>query len=101
MSHREPDFTDRIVIYALLLDKLAIGVYTSHAKAEEAWDVFLSEEAAREQAQPDQTLQARRTGDDLSVILRGSEEISSHSLTQQVLQYGSELGIDTPKVMHT
>lgn len=40
----EPDFTEGIVVYALLLDKSAIGVYTSHTKAEEAWDEFVKEE---------------------------------------------------------
>ncbi len=39
----EPDFTDGIVVYALLLDKSAIGIYTGYAKAEEAWDMFLKE----------------------------------------------------------
>jgi len=30
--------------FALLLDKSALGIYTSYAKAEEAWDGFLSEQ---------------------------------------------------------
>jgi hypothetical protein len=44
MSQQEPDFTDGIVVYALLLDRSAIGIYTSFAKAEEAWGVFLKEQ---------------------------------------------------------
>jgi hypothetical protein len=40
----EPDFSEGVVVFTLLLDKSAIGVYTSHAKAEEAWDEFVKEE---------------------------------------------------------
>jgi hypothetical protein len=44
MSPAEPDFSEGIVVFALLLDKSAIGVYTSQAKAEQAWDEFVNEE---------------------------------------------------------
>ncbi len=35
---------DGIVVYALLLDKSALGIYMSYTKAEQAWDVFLNEQ---------------------------------------------------------
>jgi hypothetical protein len=44
MSQREPDLTTGIIVFALLLDKSAIGVYTSHEKAEEAWAAFVNEQ---------------------------------------------------------
>jgi len=44
MPQQEPDFTAGIVVFALLLDHSALGIYTSYAKAEEAWDGFLSEQ---------------------------------------------------------
>jgi len=44
MSQQEPDFTAGIVVFALLLDKSALGIYTSYGKAEEAWDGFRSEQ---------------------------------------------------------
>jgi hypothetical protein len=44
MSPAEPNFSEGIVVFALLLDKSAIGVYTSYEKAEEAWDEFVKEE---------------------------------------------------------
>jgi len=40
----EPDLSTGTLVYALLLDKSAIGIYTSEAKAEETWEAFLSKE---------------------------------------------------------
>jgi hypothetical protein len=37
---REPDLSTGTVVFALLLNKSAIGMYTSYKKAEEAWEVF-------------------------------------------------------------
>jgi len=37
---REPDFTTGTVLFALLLNKSAIGVYSSHEEAEAAWNAF-------------------------------------------------------------
>ena len=43
MRPTEPDLSTGVVAFALLLDKSAIGIYTSHEKAEEAWKHFLNE----------------------------------------------------------
>jgi len=42
MHSAEPDFSTGVVVFALLLDKSAIGIYTSHEKAEEAWKDFVN-----------------------------------------------------------
>jgi len=46
MSWHEPDFSDGTAVFALLLNKSAIGIYTSHEKAEDAWDAFKRENEA-------------------------------------------------------
>jgi hypothetical protein len=41
---KEPDFSTGTMVFALLLNKSAIGIYTSYAKAAIAWDVFKQQE---------------------------------------------------------
>jgi hypothetical protein len=43
MAAVESDFNTGIVVFALMLNKSAIGIYTSHERAEAAWKVFLAE----------------------------------------------------------
>jgi hypothetical protein len=43
-NSKEPDFSTGTVVFALLLNKSAIGIYTSYEKAAIAWDVFKREE---------------------------------------------------------
>jgi hypothetical protein len=40
MSSEAFDLSSGAVVFALLLNKSAIGIYTSHEKAEEAWNAF-------------------------------------------------------------
>lgn len=42
--YKEPDFSTGTVVFALLLNKSAIGIYTSSEKAYEAWDAFKREQ---------------------------------------------------------
>jgi hypothetical protein len=40
MCPEEPDLSTGTVVFALLLNKSAIGIYTTYEKAEEARDLF-------------------------------------------------------------
>ena len=55
MCPEEPDLSTGTVVFALLLNKSAIGIYTTHQAAKEAW-TFFNKGASREPVLPDQTL---------------------------------------------
>ena len=45
MRPEEPDLSTGTVVFALLLNKSAIGIYTTHEAAEEAWELFQNQPA--------------------------------------------------------